>query len=137
MLSEVTITIAGHTHTFPSLYLVAGLLVVLLVFGLIAASITAGRIKQKQNDATEVFAIQLERIGDALDRLVSQNAARVVNEMRQRPETSSPARAPAAEAAEPAPLASASEMFPSEKEHPAEPVAKPATRHVAYSIFGR
>jgi hypothetical protein len=137
MLSEVTISIAGHTHTFPSLYLVAGCLVVLLVFGLIVASATAGRIKQKQNDATEVFAIQLERIGDALDRMVIQNAARATNEPTRRSEVAPPGRAPLAEATEPVSSARASEMFPSEKEQPADTVAKGTTRPVAYSIFGR
>jgi hypothetical protein len=138
MLSEVTISFAGHTHTFPSLYLVAGSLVVLLVFGLIVASATAGRIKQKQSDATELFAIQLERIGDALDRMVSQNAVRATNEPTRRPEVAPPGRVPVSEATEPISSARTSELFPSEKkEQPAESVRKGTTRPVAYSIFGR
>jgi hypothetical protein len=143
MLSEVTISFSGHTYTVPGLYLLAGGLIVLLIFGWIVVSATAGQIKHKQNDATEVFAIQLERIGDALDRLVAQNSQIALNTYRatqespQRPETAPPPRAAANEPAESFSPALVSEMFPSEKEQPVESGKAGSSRTIPFSIFNR
>ena len=75
MLSDVTISFADHTFTFPGLYLLIGCLIALGLAGFIVAIVSARRIGRKTTEATDILVVQLERIGDALDRLVAQGAA--------------------------------------------------------------
>lgn len=80
MLSDITISIGSQSVTFPGLYLLVGCLIVLGLIGFIVAISSSRRIERKTSEATDILVVQLERIGDALDRLVTQNAARVANE---------------------------------------------------------
>jgi hypothetical protein len=74
MLSDVTISFADHTLTFPGLYLLIGCLIALGLAGFIVAIVSARRIERKTTAATDILVVQLERIGDCLDRLVAQSA---------------------------------------------------------------
>ncbi|HKV47216.1 MAG TPA: hypothetical protein VJN69_03940 [Candidatus Acidoferrales bacterium] len=80
MLSDITISIGSQSVTFPGLYLLVGCLIVLGFIGFIVAISSSRRIERKTSEATDILVVQLERIGDALDRLVTQNAARVANQ---------------------------------------------------------
>jgi hypothetical protein len=85
MLSDVTLSFGGQTITFPALYILIGCLIVLGLAGFLVSMTSARRIERKTSEATDILVVQLERIGDALDRIVSQNAARAANEpLRQR-----------------------------------------------------
>ena len=75
MGTDVTVSFAGHALTFPSLYLLIGCLIALGLAGFIVAMVSARRIEHKTTEATDILVMQLERIGDALDRLVAQNAS--------------------------------------------------------------
>jgi len=88
MLSDVTISLGGQSVSFPGLYLLIGLLIILGLVGFIVAMTSTRRIERRTSEATDILVVQLERIGDALDRIVSQNATRVANEplqARERP----------------------------------------------------
>ena len=74
MLSDVTLAYGGQSITLPGLYLLIGVLVVLGLIGFIVAITSARRIERKTTEATDILVVHLERIGDALDRLVTQNA---------------------------------------------------------------
>jgi hypothetical protein len=76
MLSDVTLNVAGHMVTVPGIFLLTGTLVLLALFGFLAAIVGGRRARSRASDAAELLAVQLERIGDALDRLVRQNASR-------------------------------------------------------------
>ena len=76
MLSDITISVGSQSVTFPGLYLLIGCLIVLGLIGFIVAMTGSRRIERKTSEATDILVVQLERIGDALDRLVTQNAAR-------------------------------------------------------------
>lgn len=80
MLSDVTISIGSQSVTLPGLYLLIGCLIVLGLIGFIVAMTSSRRIERKTSEATDILVVQLERIGDALDRLVTQNAARAASE---------------------------------------------------------
>jgi hypothetical protein len=84
MLSDVSISFGGQAITFPALYLLIGCLIVLGLAGFIVAISSARRIERKTSEVTDILVVQLERIGDALDRIVSQNAARAANEPSSR-----------------------------------------------------
>ena len=73
MLSDVTLSYGGQSITLPGLYLLIGVLVVLGLIGFVVAITSARRIERKTTEATDILVVQLERIGDALDRLVTQN----------------------------------------------------------------
>jgi len=75
MGTDVTVSFAGHALTFPSLYLLIGCLIALGLAGFIVAMVSARRIEHKTTEATDILVMQLERIGDALDRLVAQSAS--------------------------------------------------------------
>ncbi len=76
MLSDITISVGNQSFTFPGLYLLIGCLIVLGLIGFIVAIASSRRIERKTSEATDILVVQIERIGDALDRLVTQNAAR-------------------------------------------------------------
>jgi hypothetical protein len=80
MLSDVTISVGSQSVTFPGLYLLIGCLIVLGLIGFIVAVTSSRRIERKTTEATDILVVQLERIGDALDRLVTQNATRAASE---------------------------------------------------------
>jgi hypothetical protein len=80
MLSDVTISVGSQSVTFPGLYFLIGCLIVLGLIGFIVAMTSSRRIERKTSEATDILVVQLERIGDALDRLVTQNIARAANE---------------------------------------------------------
>ena len=76
MLSDVTISVGTQSITLPGLYLLIGVLIVLGLAGFVVAMTSSRRIERKTSEATDILVVQLERIGDALDRLVTQSAAR-------------------------------------------------------------
>lgn len=80
MLSDITISVGNQSVTFPGLYLLVGCLVVLGLIGLMVAISSSRCIERKTSEASDILVVQLERIGDALDRLVTQNATRVASE---------------------------------------------------------
>ncbi|HKQ88450.1 MAG TPA: hypothetical protein VJS43_16960 [Candidatus Acidoferrales bacterium] len=80
MLSDITISVGSQSVTFPGLYLLIGCLIVLGLIGFIVAMTSSRRIERKTSEATDILVVQLERIGDALDRLVTQSAARAASE---------------------------------------------------------
>lgn len=80
MLSDVTISVGTQSITLPGLYLLIGVLIALGLAGFIVAMTSSRRMERKTSEATDILVVQLERIGDALDRLVTQSAARAVNE---------------------------------------------------------
>lgn len=75
MLSDVTLSYGSQSISMPGLYLLIGVLIVLGLIGFIVAITGARRIERKTNQAIDIVVVQLERIGDALDRLVTQNPA--------------------------------------------------------------
>lgn len=75
MLSDVTLSYGTQSISVPGLYLLIGILIILGLIGFIVAIASARRIERKTNEATDILVVQLERIGDALDRLVTQNPA--------------------------------------------------------------
>ncbi len=79
MLSDVTISFGGQSISFPGLYLLIGVLIVLGLIGFAVAITSSRRIDRKGSEVSDILVVQLERIGDALDRIVSQNAARVAS----------------------------------------------------------
>lgn len=76
MLSDVTVSIGSQSVTFPGLYLLIGCLIILGLVGFVVAMTSSRRIERKTSEATDILVVQLERIGDALDRLVAQSAAK-------------------------------------------------------------
>jgi len=87
MLSDVTISVGSQSVTLPGLYLLIGCLILLGLVGFIVAMTNSRRIERKTSEVTDILVVQLERIGDALDRLVTQNAVRAADEpslVRQR-----------------------------------------------------
>lgn len=82
MLSDVTFSYAGQSISVPGLYLLIGILIVLGLAGFIVAIASARRIERKTNEANDILVVQLERIGDALDRLVTQNSQASANAAR-------------------------------------------------------
>jgi hypothetical protein len=76
MLSDVTISFANHAVTLPGVYILVGIPAIVALWGISVAIASARRTQRKMNDAGEVLVVQLERMGDALERLVKQNAAR-------------------------------------------------------------
>jgi hypothetical protein len=80
MLSDVTISVGSQSITLPGLYLLIGVLIILGLVGFIVAMTNSRRIERKTSEVTEILVVQLERIGDAFDRLVTQNTQRAANE---------------------------------------------------------
>lgn len=83
MLSDVTVSFASQSYTVPGLYLLVGVLIVLGLSGFMVAILSAKRIERKASETTDILVVQLERIGDSLDRIVTQyaqSAARPVAE---------------------------------------------------------
>lgn len=90
MLSDVTISVGAQSITFPGLYLLIGVLIALGLVGFIVAMTGSRRIERKTSQATDILVVQLERIGDALDRLATQSAARDANEAARQRDRFSP-----------------------------------------------
>jgi hypothetical protein len=80
MLSDVTISFGSQSISVPGLYLLIGTLIVLGAAGFVVAIVSSRRVERKANETSDILVVQLERIGDALDRLTSQNAALVAAE---------------------------------------------------------
>jgi hypothetical protein len=80
MFSDVTVTFADHTVTFSGLYVVIGLLLVVGIAGFLVAWNSARRMERKVSETTDLLVVQLERIGEALERIITQNATRPVAE---------------------------------------------------------
>lgn len=59
MLSDVTISFADHTLTFPGLYLLIGCLVIVGLAGFIVAMNSTRRIERKTSEATDILVVQL------------------------------------------------------------------------------
>ncbi len=163
MLTDVTVSFAGHTLTFPSLYLLIGCLIALGLAGFIVAIVSARRIEHKTTEATDILVVQLERIGDALDRLVAQGAgARPIEEPARhrdwflaewpnRGRATSPTRAiPEGSAVEraaqkpesnpssaPAPAASSAVKEKQTEEEPIESNLSEPARSILFSMLGR
>lgn len=76
MLSDVTISVGTQSITLPGLYLLIGVLIALGLVGFVVAMTSSRRIERKTSEATDILVVQLERIGDALDRLVTQSGQR-------------------------------------------------------------
>jgi hypothetical protein len=76
MLSDVTISFANHTVTLPGVSMLVGIVVIVALWGISVAIASARRTQRQTNDAAEVLGVQLERMGDALERIAKQNAAR-------------------------------------------------------------
>jgi hypothetical protein len=74
MLSDVTVSFANQSYTLPGLYLLVGVLIVLGLSGFVVAIASARRIERKASETTDILVVQLERIGDSLDRILSQYA---------------------------------------------------------------
>jgi hypothetical protein len=81
MLSDVTISLGSQSVTFPGLYLLIGCLIALGLTGFVVAMVSARRLERKANDAADILVVQLERIGDALDRIATQSAANAAAEL--------------------------------------------------------
>jgi hypothetical protein len=149
MLSDVTISFGNQSITFPGLYLLIGCLIILGLAGFIVAMTSTRRIERKTSEASDILVVQLERIGDALDRIVSQNAARAANEpLRQRdhflPEWPVPGRnvppAPTRVATEGSPLERAAQKPATEQpaeEQPVESTLSEPARSILFSMLGR
>ena len=164
MLSDFTFSIAGHSVTVPGIYLLGGIFVVLALLAFAVAAAGSRRARRRMLYATDGLSIQMERVGDVLERLVRQTVAlRETLEKTAKPLDRSaqpwnPAN-PHAPAASPDP-GSSRQQFPSEtpkKSEEREPVLAghgPAResepeqsswqnnftrpfRHVSYSMFGR
>jgi len=75
MSSDVTISAAGYSFQFTSteLLLSCVFIVALVIILLIAFSYTR-RAALRSAEAADVLIVQMERIGDSLERLVAQNA---------------------------------------------------------------
>lgn len=80
MLSDVTISVGTQSITLPGLYLLIGVLIALGLAGFVVAMASSRRIERKTSEAADVLVVQLDRIGDALDRLVTQSAQGAANE---------------------------------------------------------
>jgi hypothetical protein len=86
MLSDITISFADQSVAFPALYILIGLLIILGLSGFVVALASTRRLERKSSEVTDILVVQLERIGVALDRLVSQNAPRAASEPARRTE---------------------------------------------------
>jgi hypothetical protein len=81
MLSETGITLAGYTITTFQLLLAGGLL--LGAAALLLAFARGKRIALQRSVVTDEIAIQLARIGDALERQTHEMASRRIAEMQR------------------------------------------------------
>src|SRR5215831_5989367 len=93
MSSDVTVSAAGYSFQFSStvLLLSCGFIVALIAVLAVTLSYTR-RAALKSAEAADVLIVQLERIGDSLERLVAQNAqivaVRPASEPARRPDNS-------------------------------------------------
>jgi hypothetical protein len=78
MLSEMTISFGSRSFSFPALYLLIGLLIILGFIGITVAIASARRTRRQTSELLDILVAQLDRIGDSLDRLVSQRAAHAI-----------------------------------------------------------
>jgi type IV secretory pathway VirB10-like protein len=96
MSSDVTISAAGYSFQFTStdLLLSCVFIVALVIILLVAFSYTR-RAALRSAEAADVLIVQMERIGDSLERLVAQNAHNaLMAQSAAAPAASAPAQLP-------------------------------------------
>src|SRR5690348_5527690 len=136
MSSDVTISAAGYSFQFTSteLLLSCVFIVALVIILLIAFSYTR-RAALRSAEAADVLIVQMERIGDSLERLVAQNAHNALMAQSAPAGASAPAQRPDYPPSPQRPAAdwAAVERVAKESAPPTRPTSRPPapeTKHV-------
>jgi hypothetical protein len=86
MLSDVTVNLAGRVLTLTGADLLVLFVVVFVVAVIIVSGFSHGRrLGVAHSHAADILTVQLARIGDTLDRIVTQNAALLAALNQQKP----------------------------------------------------
>jgi hypothetical protein len=91
MLSDITLSVAGHTFSLSNSQLLIVAAVLLVGAGIMLAFSKNRRVVVKRSVATDELYAQLGRIAEALERLSNQLIERIIPQPSQKIETPAPA----------------------------------------------
>jgi hypothetical protein len=92
MLSDTSLTIAGHTFAISNLQILIAAALLLGLAALLLAFSRSRRVIVKRSVATDELFAQLGRIAEALERIANQTPDRIIAEASRRMETPPPAK---------------------------------------------